>query len=433
MRAPAPLTRITSRISKRAWIVIGAGLVAVVGAGVWVFGFILPGQQPAEAETITQTATASLETLEQSVEASGTLAPASTTELSFEAAGTVTTVSAAAGDIVAAGQTLATIDTLQLDAQLLSAQADLAQAQADLAELEDADDDSTASEAKIAAAEAAVEVAQAAVDEADAARSDATLTAPIAGLVTSVGIEVGDVTSASGGSGSSSSSSGSPSTGSSGTGTSSSSATTTATTAFTIVSTDSWTVDVTVGEADADLIAAGNQVELATDDGDSFFGTVSEVGVLPSTTSGTAAYPVTIAVTGSPEGLYDGISVTAQIIYERRSEVLTVPAAAVTTADGTSTVTLVADDGSQTETVVEVGETADSLTEILSGLSEGDEVLVASFTPGEGNAGQGGEQTGQFPSDGTFPSGDFSGGEGGFPSDGQFPGGASGGQAPGGR
>ena len=55
------------------------------------------------------------------------------------------------------------------------------------------------------------------------------------------------------------------------------------------------------------------------------------------------------------------------LIYERRTDVLTVPSAAVTTGDdGTSTVLLVDADGNQVETVVEVGESVGSLTEILS-------------------------------------------------------------------
>jgi macrolide-specific efflux system membrane fusion protein len=103
--------------------------------------------------------------------------------------------------------------------------------------------------------------------------------------------------------------------------------------------------------------------------------------------------------------------------------VLAVPSAAVTTADGTSTVTVVVDDGTQTKTEVEVGDTAGEYTEIVSGIDEGTTVLVASFTPGEDNAG-----TGRFPAGGTgrFPGG----GTGELPGGdtGQFPGGDEGGK-----
>src|SRR5690606_25870696 len=149
------------------------------------------------------------------------------------------------------------------------------------------------------------------------------------------------------------------------------------------VSTDSWSMSVSVGETDIAQIAEGQQVELTDDDGGEYFGVVSEVGLLPSTSSGSAQYPVTIAITGDGEGLFDGVSLTGSIVYERRTDVVGVPSAAVTTTDGVSTVTVIAEDGSQAEVEVEVGETSGDYTEILSGIAEGDEILLASFTPGE--------------------------------------------------
>ncbi len=53
------------------------------------------------------------------------------------------------------------------------------------------------------------------------------------------------------------------------------------------------------------------------------------------------------------------MSVDVEIIYERRTDVLTVPALAVTRADdGTSQVTKVADDGTTQTVTVETGETS---------------------------------------------------------------------------
>jgi macrolide-specific efflux system membrane fusion protein len=277
-----------------------------------------------------------------------------------------------------------------LKADLLDAQVTLADAKA---RLSDESDTST----ELAANKAAVEVAQAAVKDAKAALKGAVLHAPVAGVVTSIGVEVGDNVDASapGGDG------------------------TTATAAFHIVGVDAWEVSVSLGEADLAMIEKDDQVELTTDDGTEFFGTVSTIGLLPDTSSGASAYPVTIAVTGTADGLFDGVSVTADIIYERRTDVLTVPSAAVTTtSDGTTTVTVIDADGAKTETTVTVGESAGGLTEIIDGIAEGDEVLVASFTPGSGNQGPNGFPTdGQFPDGFTFPDGgQITGGDGGtFP------------------
>lgn len=419
----------------RAWVrVVGVVLlVGVAGAG----GYLLalreePAQAAAPASTTTAVA-ASLSTIEQSVTASGTLTPAVQEDVAFAVSGTVQSVDVAAGDTVTAGQQLATVDTLQLDAALLSAKADLASAQASLADAEDEADGSDASDAQVAALAAQVEVAQAAVDAAQEDLAGATLTAPVAGLVTSVDLEVGDVVS--GGSGSSGSST-SGSAGSGGTaGTSqgsggSGAATSTSTAQVVIVGTDSWQVSVSVGESDVALVDVGDQVELTVDDvADTVYGTVGEVGLVPSSSSGVAVYPVTVDVTGSPEGLHDGVSADVSIIYERRTDVLTVPAAAVTTVDGRSVVTQEGADGAQVTTEVTVGETSGSLVEITDGLAEGDEVLVTAFSPRAGTGSddeqQGGGQVPDF--SGGMP--DFSGEmpdfSGGFPG-GQMPGGGNG-------
>lgn len=391
--------------------VMVVGALALVLAAVGTGGWWLFGRQTATAATpgaTTTTVEASLTTMEKSVSSSGTLTPTVQEDVSFEVSGTVTSVAVAAGDTVTAGQTLATVDTLELNASLLEAKATLATAEAKLADLKDDADGSDSSDAQIAAAQAQVEVAEAGVTSATDDLSDAILVAPVAGLVTSVGIEVGDVVGSSGG-GSSSSGGAVGSTGGS------SSSTTSSTAAFTIVGTDAYTTSLSVDDADVANIAVGDQVELTSDDLDgTVYGVVSEIGLL-STSTGVAAYPVTVDITGDVSTLHDGISVDAEIIYERRTDVLTVPSAAITTADGASTVTLVADDGTTSTVTVETGETSGTTTEITSGLSEGDTVQVTTYatTGGDGSSssdeqqqqGQWGDRQGQM--DGNFqpPSG----------------------------
>ena len=392
------------RQMKAWWWVLSGGVIvlALIGGGAWWFIAAQPTR--AEATPATQTVAASLETMQQSVTVSGTLTPTVQEEVSFAASGNVTGVNVAAGTVVSAGDVLATVDTLTVDAELLAARATLASAAAKLADSEVASDTSTADLAQIAANEASVTTAQNGVDEALAAQAAVTLTAPVAGLITVVNVAVGEAVS--GGSTTDGAAGGGAAAGTAETG---AGATTTASSAaFTIVGTDSWTVDFTVGETDAALIAADNQVELALDDGTEFFGTVSEVGLLPATSTGVAAYPVVVVVTGSTEGLYDGVAVTADIVYERRTDVLTVASAAVTIVDGASVVTVLDADGNEVSTPVTVGATIGDLTEITEGLAEGDEVVMASFTPGSGNTGT--DRTGMMPPGGDMPAGQMPGG-----------------------
>jgi macrolide-specific efflux system membrane fusion protein len=415
----------------RIWVrvVAIALLVGVAGAGVYWVGFREEQAQAAAPEQASTTVAASLSTIQQSVSASGTLAPAVQEDVSFAVSGTVTSVDVAVGDTVAAGQQLATVDTLVLDAALLQARAELATAQASLSNAQDEADGTDSSDAQVAALSAQVDVAQAAVEDAEADMAGATLTAPVAGLLTAVDLEVGDTVSGSGSSsGSTAATGGSGSAGGTGTsGATGSTSTTTSSAAFTIIGTDAWQVAVTVGETDVALLSVGDQVEMTTDSStDTVYGTVGEIGLLSSSTGGVAAYPVVVDVTGSPEGLHDGESVEASIIYERRTDVLTVPSAAVTTVDGQTVVTQEGADGATVTTAVTVGATSGNVVEITDGLAEGDEVLVTTFSPrsagSDDSGGTGQTGGGQMPdfSSGEMP--DFSQ----MPGGGQMPGGSNG-------
>jgi multidrug efflux pump subunit AcrA (membrane-fusion protein) len=378
--------RRTTPLTRTVTAVVLAGLVATA---IWWFG--IRDASAASAQPITRTVAASLTTMQKSVSGSGTLTPSVQQDVSFDVSGTVTAVPVAVGQTVTVGQTLATVDTLQLNADLLQAKATLASAQAKL--------DAATGTAQIAAAQAQVDVAQAGVDSAQTAMDGATLTAPVAGLLTAVNLAVGDAV---GGSSSGPSSSGTG---------------TTSTAQFTIVGTDAWEVDVMVSDADVALVAVGDQAEVTLDGAtDPVFGTISEIGLLSTSDSGVAAYPVTVAVTGDQAGLHDGVSADVELVYERRTDVLTVPSLAVTTTDGKSTVKVQADDGTISTVDVTVGETSDNLTEITKGLVEGDEVVLATFTPGTGGTGRDTQQQGgtggQFPDGFTPPEGFTGGGPG---------------------
>jgi len=426
----AAIHRVWARPRGRA-LTVGIVAAILVAAGIVCWLVLRPSGDAAASPSIkqvTQTATVGTSTFEKSVSATGSLTPTVDEDVSFAASGTVTSVNVAEGDTVKKGDVLATIDTLQLKADLLSAKADLATAKADLASAEAADDGTDAAEQQVSAKKAAVEVAQSAEDDAEDAMDGATLKAPASGLVTAVNVAKGDAvtgtsTGSSGGSGTGAGAgSGSGGTGA-GTGSSSASSSSSSSSAqFTIVGTSSWEVAVSVGEDDVANVAKGDQVELTGDDlTDTVYGTVSSVGLLPSSSSGSVSYPVTVKVTGSPKGLHDGVSVTAKIVYERRTDVLSVPSAAVTTADGVSTVLVVGDDGKTTKTTVTVGETSGQSVEITKGLTEGQKIQYTQtvITPGGTSGRTGNQQNGEFPN--------FGGGEGG----GRGYGGYSGGQGTG--
>ncbi len=93
----------------------------------------------------------------------------------------------------------------------------------------------------------------------------------------------------------------------------------------------------------------------------------------------TTTYQVTINVASEGlESIYDGMSCSVQLVTERVSDVLCVSKRAITTANGISTVKVKNADGSTEIREITTGFTDGSTVEVLSGLSEGDIVLIES-------------------------------------------------------
>ena len=236
-----------------------------------------------------------------------------------------------------------------------------------------------------------VDVEAAAEADAEADVSAARLTADMRGTVTAVGLSVGDVVGGATGQG----------------------AATTEVAGVELVSTGRFVVEASVAATDVEDVEAGQQVELTvTGVDDVVYGTVAEVGmVAESSDTGAAVFPVTVEVTGTRDDLYAGTAATLTIIVSQRTDVLTVDSRALTSEDGRTYATLVTDEGTE-QVEVTTGAVSGRSTEVLSGLAEGDVVMVATFT---------------------VPAGDGAGGRGSGGFGGQVPGGqAPGGQAPGG-
>ena len=261
-------------------------------------------------------------TVRETVSATGTIEPAVQSSVSFQVSGKVTSVRVAEGQIVKAGTVLATIDSASLQANLAQAKAALATAQAKLS----TDTDAGAAATALAADTASVTSAQNEVASAQTSLSEATLTSPVAGVVATVDLTVGQQV---GGSSAGSNSSGSGSSGSgTGTGSGGGAANSTSSTAsssssssqFLVISTSSWIVNASVDSTSIGLIANGNQVQLVPGSGSqTVYGTVTSIGILSSgSSSGVATYPVVVDVTGDPAGMHAGDSATLSIIYRQR-------------------------------------------------------------------------------------------------------------------
>lgn len=391
----------------RRLVLVLFALVLVSGVvGAWM---LLRDDEPAAASTTT--ATVSTQTLKQTVTASGTVAAAMTEDLSFDVSGTVTKVFVEPGDTVRKGQRLARVDDDVLQAELDAARSSLDAAET--AQSEHVSDG--ASDEQLAADEASVLAAESSLTEAQDAVDDAVLRSTIAGTVTDVGIEVGD-------------SAGSSMSTPTSTSTSTSTSTDTASGTITVVSTGHFVVDATVSSSDVEKVEKGMQAEITVSGIDeTVYGTVAEVGIVAETdSSGAAAFPVTIEVTGERDDLYSGTSADVAVVVSQRADVLTVDSRAVQTDGDTTYVDKVTDaaTGETTRVDVGTGETSGMVTEVTSGLAEGDVVQVPGFAGPGGSGGDEDMQEFQQQMQERMQNG------GGFP--GGFPGGGQGGGFPGG-
>lgn len=392
---PAGLGRARS-CGWRRWLV-AATVAAVLVAAVTGWVMLRSGEETAVRSV---TATATVGEAVRTVTASGTLEPAQSSTLGFEVSGTVTAVLVDLGDTVKKDQALARVSTTLLDAQLEAAQSAVVAAED---ELDDAEEDGTslalsAAQAQLVTAEDDLEVAGEAVE-------GAVLRAPFGGQVVSLDLSEGDVVGASvSGGGAAAASGGSTST-----------ADSTMVGSVEVSSVDRFVVETTVSSSDLASVKKGLQAEVtAAEVDETLYGTVSDVGRVATTTStGAAAFPVTVELTGDIEGVYGGTTATVDIVVEKRTDVLTVPTRALRSEDGRTYVALVAaDDGETSQRDVEVGETYGEVTEILDGLEDGDQVEMISLPgAGAGTGGVPGGGRGQgFPGGGQMPSGGFPGG-----------------------
>ncbi|WP_174842850.1 efflux RND transporter periplasmic adaptor subunit [Candidatus Oscillochloris fontis] len=252
----------------------------------------------------------------------------------------------ARADVARAEAELARLTGAQRSGTIAAQQANLDASQARLRQLTS---DPTSSD--LARAEARVAQAQAQLDQAQIRLDDATLRAPFAGTVAAVTVAPGEAISAQ-------------------------------QAPITLIDTSRYLVKVTVDEVDIGKISVGQAVQVLVDalGGASLNGQVLRVEPLPKGDSAVTAYLVTLEVDPSERNLKPGMTASATIIAEQRSAVLHVPAAAVRGSGEQTSVQVVttADDGqvSIEERPVQVGlRTADQV-EILSGLSEGEQVVV---------------------------------------------------------
>ncbi|MDI1461787.1 efflux RND transporter periplasmic adaptor subunit [Catellatospora sp. KI3] len=355
-------------------------VLVLVGGGVWAYFMINGDGTPAAATTVRTVAVAQGK-VTATVTADGTVASANTMSADFTTAGTVTAIKVKVGDRVAKGATLATVDATEVTENLATARRNRSAAAEALDRAEDGGDDSS-----IANAENQLDQADAAVKSAQRAVDGTVLKAPMAGTVVAISGAVGG---SSGGSGGGSGSSSGSSSG-----------------FVQLADLTKLKVSASVAEADATRLKLDQAATVAWNALSGVTATGRVTAISPTASSGnTVAYPIEVALDSIPEGTRLGQTVSLTVTVDEVDGAVYVPAAAVKTAGGRTTVTVVAN-GVQETRAVQIGLKGDSYTVIVSGLEVGEQVVLATVTSTTNNQ--------QFPGGGPggFTGGGFGGGPG---------------------
>ena len=164
----------------------------------------------------------------------------------------------------------------------------------------------------------------------------------------------------------------------------------TGTKVVTLVRADRIEMRASVDEADVSSIQVGQPVEVTTyaSPDVKISGTVETISPTSVEQQGVVLYPVTIRLEPGDQSLRGGLSANALIEVSSRDDILLLPNRAIR-REGDERVVYVRQEGDELERrVVEIGVRDSEVSEIVSGVSEGEEVAIQLRTGG--NIGGGG-------------------------------------------
>jgi RND family efflux transporter MFP subunit len=194
-----------------------------------------------------------------------------------------------------------------------------------------------------------LEIAELSLESAELNLEKAVIVAPFDGVVTDIGITEGKEISAA----------------------------TLATPAITLVDTSEIEMRGFIDEIDSAMVKVGQAANIILDalPDEEVNGEVDFISLVGTTLAGVVSYDTTITLENPVGGLKDGMSATAEVIIERRDDVLLIPNRAIWgTLANPKAVVLV--DGQQEEREITLGLSDGINTEVLSGLQEGEEVVL---------------------------------------------------------
>jgi multidrug efflux pump subunit AcrA (membrane-fusion protein) len=138
-------------------------------------------------------------------------------------------------------------------------------------------------------------------------------------------------------------------------------------------------VSVFVSEYDADLVQLGQVATIELDAINAVFeGTVETVGQVAQSVSGIKQYEVLLSVSSVPSGARFGMSATAEIVVQTKTDVLAIPLSSLVGEEEPQVDVLVTEGESQSieRRTLKLGLIGDSFAEVTQGVFSGDQVIT---------------------------------------------------------
>ena len=275
--------------------------------------------------------------------------------LSFGVTGTVTEVLVDEGNNVTKDQVLARLDAPSLESSIEMAelQVEIAEEQVKAARAQHEASSTDITKANWEIAKLNLKIAKLNLETAELNLEKAVIVAPFDGVVASISIIEGQEISG----------------------------TALATPAITVVDTSKIEMSGFIDELDIAMVRVGQEAIVSLDalPDEEVKGSVTFISPVGTVRAGIVSYATTITLENPSAELKDGMSATAEVIIERHDDVLLIPNRVIQGSLQNPTVVVLVD-GQQEERQITLGLSDGINTEVLSGLEEGEKVVVPAPT-----------------------------------------------------
>lgn len=303
------------------------------------------GGPPGGRMVVVETVPAEVGSLAREVNVSGVVEPIRSIGVNSQVSGALVSVQVEEGARVGRGQVLARLDDREIAAQERSAEAEFAVRQAAYERAQRLRENQVITLTEYERDRAAYAAARAQLEQLRARRGYTVIRAPAAGVITEKQVETGDVVGPQ-------------------------------TRLFTVGDLSTMVVRVAVSELDVVDLAPGHRVRVQLDafPGRELSGTVRRI--FPSADPGTRLVPVEVALGPESAGIArPGFLARVSFSLGAKENVLLVPARALAGGNGSQNV-FVVEEGVATRRSVETGLTSQGQVEVVSGVREGEAVVV---------------------------------------------------------